>query len=43
MLLTMASLTAAARAICFETAVALDRAHREAIPRRNRRKNAPAC
>jgi alkylation response protein AidB-like acyl-CoA dehydrogenase len=29
MLLTMASLTAASRAICFETAAAIDRAHRD--------------
>ncbi len=36
MLLTMASLTAAARAICFETAAALDRAHRDADPARAR-------
>ena len=33
MLLTMASSTAAARAICFETAAAIDRAHREGDPR----------
>ena len=32
MLLTMASYTAAARAICFETAVAIDRAQREKDP-----------
>jgi acyl-CoA dehydrogenase len=36
MLLTMASLTAAARAICFETAAALDIAHRDADPDRAR-------
>jgi acyl-CoA dehydrogenase len=34
MLLTMASLTAAARAICFETAAAQDRAHRDDDPAR---------
>ncbi|RTL87333.1 MAG: acyl-CoA dehydrogenase [Hyphomicrobiales bacterium] len=34
MLLTMASLTAAARAVCFETAAAIDRAHRDADPGR---------
>ena len=34
MLLTMASLTAAARAICFETAASIDRAHRDADPAR---------
>ncbi|MGE5368977.1 MAG: acyl-CoA dehydrogenase [Chloroflexota bacterium] len=34
MLLTMASLTAAARAIGFETAVSIDRAHRDADPAR---------
>lgn len=34
MLLTMASLTAAARAICFETAASLDRARRETDPAR---------
>jgi acyl-CoA dehydrogenase len=34
MLLTMASLTAAARAICFETAAALDVAHRDPDPDR---------
>jgi acyl-CoA dehydrogenase len=34
MLLTMASLTAAARAICFETAAALDVAHRDPDPAR---------
>ncbi|GLI93215.1 acyl-CoA dehydrogenase [Methylocystis echinoides] len=34
MLLTMASLTAAARAICFETAASIDRARRETDPAR---------
>lgn len=36
MLLTMASLTAAARLICFETAASLDRAHRDEDPTRAR-------
>ncbi|MGJ0453753.1 MAG: acyl-CoA dehydrogenase family protein [Methylocystis sp.] len=34
MLLTMASSTAAARAICYETAAAIDRAHRDSDPAR---------
>ena len=39
MLLTMKALTAAARAICYLTAEAIDRAHLEADPARGRRRN----
>ena len=44
MLMTMRALTNAARAICYTTAVAIDRSERERRSRRARpRTNAPRC